>query len=65
MESQFLKASYTTVGKKGQSVLGIAKKEMRMKIESIVLLLKIVFWSLHFQNVITDLERGQRQAGFS
>lgn len=52
-------------GKKGQSVLGIAKKVMRMEIESIVLPLKIVFWSLHFQKAITDLERGQRRAGFS
>lgn len=51
--------------KKGQSVLGIAKKVMRVEIESIVLPLKIVFWSLHFQKAITDLERGQRWAGFS
>lgn len=61
MESQVLKTLYVAAEKKGQSVLGIAKKCIRMKIESIMLpLRKNMFWSLHFQKAITDWERGQR-----
>lgn len=61
MKTQVLKTPYVVAREKGQSVLGITRKSIRMKIESIMLpLKKIMFWSLHFQKAITDLERGQR-----
>ena len=46
-----MKTLYVAAEKKiGQSVLGIAKKYVRMKIESIMFpLRKNMFWSLHFQ----------------